>query len=70
MRTAVAERLISAEWKKLPLQERQTEDQAAILAMRVYGTMPQLCGFRCTGDKYHTIKAWPQRYQAITREMI
>jgi hypothetical protein len=70
MTKADAERLTIAEWRKLPLQERQTEDQAAIFAMRVYGTMPHLCNFRCSGDKYQTIKAWLQRDLAITRGMI
>jgi hypothetical protein len=70
MTKADAERLTIAEWRKLPLQERQTEDHAASFAMRVYGTMPHLCDFRCSGDKYQTIKAWLQRDLAITRGMI
>ena len=65
MTKADAERLTIAEWRKL-----QTEDQAAIFAMRVYGTMPHLCIFRRSGDKYQIIKAWLERDLAITRGMI
>ena len=52
-----ARRLIIAKWRRLPKEQRQTENDAAAFAMKcTYDETVN--GFRCSGDKYQRIEGW------------
>ena len=51
---AHAQELILAEWRALPIADRQTEHQAVMHAMKV----KDVYRFRCSGDRYQVIKGW------------
>lgn len=46
------------DWMALPPDERRTEHQAAVFAMRIKDRY----AFRASGDKYQVVKGWLQRH--------
>lgn len=46
------------DWMALPSDERQTESQAALFAMKIKARY----AFRASGDKYQVVKGWLQRH--------
>jgi hypothetical protein len=61
-----AERSAIAAWRRLPLKDRQTEEQAALFAMSIHANYD----FPCAGDRYQTIKAWLLHDMGITRGVL
>jgi regulator of sirC expression with transglutaminase-like and TPR domain len=58
MKREDAKREIVAKWRKLPKEQRQTDEQAARFALAIKDEYNFRGG---TSDPYQTIKAWLQR---------
>jgi hypothetical protein len=54
MKKEDAREQILQEWHALPEEQRRTEHQAVVFAMKAL----QRHQFRCWGDRYQTTKAW------------
>ena len=54
MTKAEAKRIIVSEWLELPVDERATEDQAAVFAMKAQGRYR----WRAGGDHYQQVMGW------------
>jgi hypothetical protein len=59
-----AKREIIAEWRALPKDQRQTDEQAAQFAMLIKDKYQFGGG---SADPYQTIKGWLQRHLSLTR---
>jgi hypothetical protein len=55
---------IIKEWRSLPKELRQTDEQAAQFAMQIKDRYKFRGG---SADPYQTIKGWQQRYLSLTR---
>jgi hypothetical protein len=63
MRQLQAESYVLREWQKLPLEQRQTGDQAAAFAMKCANEID----FPCKGDKYQVLMACLNRWLSQTQ---
>jgi hypothetical protein len=59
-----AKREIIREWRALPKEQRQTDEQAALFAMQIKDKYKFRGG---SADPYQTIKGWLQRHLSLTR---
>jgi hypothetical protein len=59
-----AKREIIQEWRTLPKERRQTNEQAALFAMQIKDKYKFRGG---AADPYQTIKGWLQRHLSLTR---
>ncbi len=66
MTQSEAEKHVVREWQKLPLENRQTEDQAAAFAMEYAYRLE----FPCKGDKYQALMASIKRFLLQTQGKI
>lgn len=57
MLKADAQKAIEAEWMRLPSEDRKTEHQAFMFAMRIKDEYR----FKCSGDKYQVVMGWLRR---------
>ena len=55
---------ILQEWRSLPKEQRQTNEQAEAFAMQIKDKYKFRCG---SADPYQTIKGWVQRHLSLTR---